>query len=292
MTHQCTATTCSGSQCERKSNTGTCWQHTLLPELKDELIPELANISYNYLSLEDLLELTNNNPTLQDELVHKFYPDIFEDLSLNIDEAAYDGKINTLKYLVKQDDFETEFLLSIIDSANKTDQAEIVEYLVNLENNSSEKDLLPDTKILVDAIRNKSLKVLKFISEGVLFTEDGIMVKRKDYYQILIHTMLENFDNDDLVKVKDTILKYCDYLTEEKIIPNNSLLLNIVNGDFVDPEVDYINLDDFIIKVLGLIPDLDLDLLNKFQNQIRKYTSSPAKEKIIEAIQILRLAKS
>lgn len=292
MTHQCIATTCSGSQCERKSNTGTCWQHTLLPELKDELIPELANISYNYLSLEDLLELTDNNPTLQDELVHKFYPDIFEDLSLNIDEAAYNGKINTLKYLVKQDDFETEFLLSIIDSANKTDQAEIVEYLVNLENNSSEKDLLPDTKILVDAIRNKSLKVLKFISEGVLFTEDGIMVKRKDYHQILIHTILENFNNDDLVKVKDTILKYCDYLTEEKIIPNNSLLLNIVNGDFVDTEVDYINLDDFIIKVLGLIPDPDSDLLRKFQNQIRKYTSSPAKEKIVEAIQILRLTKS
>lgn len=290
MTEQCLGTTQSGSQCERKCINGVCWQHTLLPELKSELIPELANISYNYLSLEDLLELTNSNKNLQDELVRKFYPDILEDLSFHSYEAIESGSINTLKYTIEQNKgIYFDFLADLSDSAIKADQAEIFEYIVDYTNKPGR--VFPDYQLLVNALKNKSLKVLKYISSQVLVNEFGSEIKNKEYYESLLLMIFENFSNEEILETKDTLLKYSDYLTEAKILPNNEILTVLTDGDTIDANTDYLYLEDFIIKILGLIPNRNQSLLEKYRELVQEYTSSPAKEKIVEAIQILRLAK-
>lgn len=290
MTEQCLGTTQSGSQCERKCINGVCWQHTLLPELKSELIPELANISYNYLSLEDLLELTNSNKNLQDELVRKFYPDILEDLSFHSYEAIESGSINTLKYTIEQNKgIYFDFLADLSDSAIKADQAEIFEYVADYVNKGGKT--FPDYQLLVNALKNKSLKVLKYISSQVLVNEFGSEIKNKEYYESLLLMIFENFSNEEILETKDTLLKYSDYLTEAKILPNNEILTVLTDGDTIDANTDYLYLEDFIIKILGLIPNRNQSLLEKYRELVQEYTSSPAKEKIVEAIQILRLAK-
>lgn len=222
---------------------------------QQSLIPDLNNIVYNYLSLEELISSTNNNPTLQDTLVNKFYPRL-----PSVQQSIRYDNINTVKYLIehKINDGEDE-LNNFIDVSIQFDNLNILKYLLSTGRKADginlEKALEHNSKVCLNYLL--SIDIFLGPSDSSLSDQKGNL----DKYKFIIAYVNQNSLTTEEFK---TVTKYIDTLLEMKIYPDNNAL---VYGISIYDNLPHRTI---LMKIIDNIQDLDINLLIELRDKIQQ----------------------
>ncbi len=183
---------------------------------------DLIIVVCNYLTLEEILSLTENNVRLRNKLINKNYtkfPDIH-------DETKF-GNFKTVKYLIEEqhfkykdkiyeDDEDCDDRSNILDYATISNNSELIKYLIETRN------VKPDKYTLQNVIYKNNLDLAKYLI---------LQQKVKCSYETLYFSALH--------KKWDMVIYLID---EQKIIPSSDIL------DLVSEGSNDLNLVKYIIS--------------------------------------------